>query len=258
MQIKVAGEYKVKLTYKEVVAALAIAGWPEREWATAAAVIAAESDRVTNIYNTYLEGHYGLMQIGKKQHPDFFKNSAAPWWSPADNAKYGLKLRRSQGWGAWEAYTNGRYTGYLLQAKEAVHSVVLARNANRARSQPLSDRKFYESLFSDKLKAGIAMLMTSNVADAIAGGAEGTGDAIEASGEAVTAAAQQIQSNAIFGAITTVIGAAKWIANPDSWIRVGQVILGGGMLLAGVAIVARPATRQAASAVSSVKKAAGK
>lgn len=252
MQVKYAGEYKVKLSYEEVVAAVALAGWPEREWAKATAVIAAESDRVTNIFNTYLEGHWGLMQIGKKQHPAFFKK--AQWWSPADNAKYGYQLRRSQGWGAWEAYTNGRYSGYMLQASAAAKSVVLKRNANKISQHPLSNEKFYESLFSEKLKNGLTMLMVSNVANSVEGGTEAIGDTIEASGEAVLAAAQQIQSNSIFGGITTLIGAAKWISNPDNWLRVGQVILGGGMVLAGVAIVARPGVQKAAAAAAPVTK----
>lgn len=252
MQVKIAGQYKVQLSYVEVVAAVALAGWPESEWATATAVIAAESDRVTNIYNTYLEGHWGLMQIGKKQHPDFFKK--AQWWSPADNAKEGYRIRKSEGWKAWEAYTNGRYSGYRLQAASAVQSVRLKRNANKISQHPLSDEKFYESLFSEKLKAGLTMLMVSKVADSVEGGTEAVGDTIGASGEGILAAAQQIQSNSIFGGITTLIGAAKWISDPGNWMRVGQVILGGGMVLAGVAIVARPGVQKAASAAAPVTK----
>lgn len=252
MKIKYAGGFKVRLTYEEVVASLALAGWPPSEWAKATAVIAAESDRITNIYNTYQDGHWGLMQISKRYHKDFFKK--AQWWSPADNAKEGLKIRKAEGWGAWEAYTNGRYAAYRLQAEAAVKSVKAKRNAKSY----MTDEQFYPTLFSSELKSGLTKLMASNVGDAIEGGVEGTGDGVEASGEGILYAAQQLQSNAIFGAITTIIGAAKWIVNPDNWLRVGQVILGGGMVLAGVAIVAKPATQKAIStaapAVKVIKK----
>jgi len=239
-KVKYEGGKAVTLTWQETVASLALGGWPESLWVTAAAVVDAESSRAINIYNTYLEGHWGLMQIGKKQHPAFFAKKGA-WLSPWDNCAEGYRIYKSQGWGAWEAKTNGRYSGGLVQATAAVNAVKIKRNKS-SKSGP----EFYKSLFRPELLEGLIFMGAvgggqEGLADSIAGAGEITGGVIADSGEAVAAAAAS-QAGAITGGIQLLVGAARWIADPGSWIRVVQVLAGGALLVGGIAIVAKPLT----------------
>lgn len=86
-KIKYEGGKPIRLTYEEIVATLALAGWPEREWDTATAVAHYESVRgAVNVYNTYKEGHWGLFQISKSAHPALFESKAA-WMNPVADRK---------------------------------------------------------------------------------------------------------------------------------------------------------------------------
>jgi hypothetical protein len=53
---------------------------------------------------------HGLMQINLPAHPDF---DASRRYDPDYNMAYAAKLQAEQGWGPWEAYTNGSYQKYL-------------------------------------------------------------------------------------------------------------------------------------------------
>lgn len=245
-KIKYAGT-PVQLTYEEIVASVALGGWPASLWPKAVAVIAAESNRYTNIYNTYLQGHYGLMQIGKQQHPGDFTTKSA-WVIPYVNCNYGYQIYKSQGWGAWESATNGRYTGYLLQAKAAVSAVASKRKTRFS----MTDTAFYQSLYVDpqRWKADLSTAAAQALADSAAGkiatGAGAAGSAIggteQAAGAGITDAIASIQSNSVFGVFQLLLGGAKWLSDSSNWLRIVQVIAGGGLLLAGLSIVSRPVT----------------
>lgn len=239
-KVKFQGGKAVTLTWQEVVASVALGGWPESTWVTAAAVVDAESSRAINIYNTYLEGHWGLMQIGKKQHPAFFANKDA-WLLPWDNCREGYRIYKAQGWGAWEAKTNGRFTGGLVQATAAVNAVKIKRNKSSKKGV-----EFYKSLYRPELLEALTFMGAvgpgqEGLADSIADASEVTGDAIVDVGAATVAAAES-QAGAITGGIQLLVGAAKWMSDPGSWIRVAQVLAGGALLVGGIAIVAKPLT----------------
>jgi hypothetical protein len=225
-------------------------------WAKAAAVIDAESSRMCNIYNTYKEGHYGLMQLSKSAHPEFFK--AQLWWIvPYMNTGYGYTVYKNEGWGAWQAASEGRFAGGLLQATAAVASVKSKRSKSK-----LSSTDFYASVLGNKdqwlnlVKAGVLPTLIegagAGIATGIGAAGSAIGDGIDASGAAVIDTVGQMQSSSIMGAVQLMIGAGKWLADPANWLRVGQVVVGGGLLLAGVSIMAKPVTSAATSAATSV------
>lgn len=257
-KVKYEGGKPWVLSYEAVVASLALGGWPEKHWPKAAAVIAAESNRAPNIYNTYKAGHFGLMQISKSAHPGFFNNDVS-WMVPFLNAGEGYKIFQRQGWGAWEAATNGRYTGFLLQATAAVKSV----QRKRLYPRTISLGDFYLNLYGKDKDAVLFMaaapgLGAANkaIAGAVGAGGEALGNTIVESGGAVVETAGEIaakmQSFGIFGAVELLVGAGKWLSDPSNWIRVAQVVTGGALLLAGVSIAARPVTAPALKAATAV------
>jgi hypothetical protein len=246
-KVKYEGKPK-QLTWEQTIASLALGGWPESLWVKAAAVIDAESARMINIYNTYLEGHWGLMQIGKKQHPGLFK-SPLVWMVPYLNTQEGYRIYKAQGWNAWEAHSNGRYTGGILQATAAHASVKARKNASK-----LPAAEFYNSLYGKdaqgyiNLMAGSAMAgVNKSIGDSLGAGGEALGDAIVDSGAAAAQAAQN-QAGAITGGMQLMLGAAKVLTNPDNWIRAAQVLVGAALLIGGIGIVAKPMIKAAPTA----------
>ncbi|MFV6033164.1 transglycosylase SLT domain-containing protein [Streptomyces sp. NPDC056264] len=262
-QVKYEGGEPIRLTWEEIIASLALGGWPEKEWITGAAVIDAESGRAINIYNTYLQGHYGLMQIGKQQHPEFFKDADA-WMTPWENTKMGYNIFavKKQGWNAWEAYSNKRYVAGLVQATAAYNSVVAKRKKSGK-----SGVDFYQTVFRKDMMDALIILGSGisgkDLADSIAGGAEGAAGAIDEAGTAIVDTMAEMQSTGIFSIANAVIGAGRWLADSSNWLRIVQVAAGGALLIGGIGIVAKPlvgvtpagmAAKAGRSAVGAVKQ----
>lgn len=270
-KIKYAGGERVQLTYEEVAACLGLAGWPESLWPKAGAVISAESDRIANIYNTYLQGHFGLMQIGQQQHADFFKGNSSNWIDPVANCKEGYAIYQVQGWGAWESATNGRFTGSLLQATAAAQAVQARVKAGQLapgamlnpggksadgwavgttpHAGPYSRDEVLNSYLMLKKDDVLAQLQAAalgagarGVVEELAAAGTKAADVTVAAGQAAAETTAAMQSNAIFGFVEMMVGAGKWISDPSNWIRVAQVFAGGALLVAGIAIVAKPVT----------------
>lgn len=255
-KIKFEGGRPWVISYEAVVASLALGDWPAALWPKAAAVIAAESNRTVNIYNTYKEGHYGLMQISKSAHPGLFQRGGILWMHPVLNCGEGYRIYREQGWGAWQAASEGRHSGYLLQATAATKVVQskirgLSGDARSKALYALYGKRDGEA-FMQLLEGAALSSINKSLGDASGAAGKAIGDTIEASGAAVVDAAANIQSNSIFGAVTLLLGAGKWISDPSNWLRVGQVVIGGGLLLAGISIAAKPVTAAAAKGVAKV------
>lgn len=261
-KIKYVGDTKIQLSYTETVAAVAIGGWPPALWAKATAVISSESDRVANVYNTYLQGHYGLMQIGKEQHPEMFPTSGDPnnWMDPRVNTKFGYSIYQSQGWGAWESATNGRYAANMLQATAAVKAVQnsIAKFTLAPKALPTpgphGQEEILQSYLAQKGDAIIYRLAiielgsgAKSLVNNIGAAAEKTGSLTVAGGAAAAQATAAVtQGNALLGAVQMMVGAGMWVANPSNWLRVAQVLAGGALLIAGISIAAKPLTGQVA------------
>lgn len=243
-KVRFKGGKPIRLTWEETVAVVALGGWPEKHWAKAAAVVDAESGRAVNIYNTYLEGHWGLFQVSKKYHPKLFTSGTDEWMNPVLNSEEGYRIYRSQGWKAWEAYTNGRYTGSLLQATAVVETVKAKRRKWKG-----SEKDFYLSLMREGIVTLVAFAgkenIGQNLTEGIAAGAEKTGDLVAEAGAAAAAAAQE-QAGAVTALAHLTLGAAEWMSSPANWVRVAQVVTGGVLLVVGVGIAVRPVATSAA------------
>lgn len=220
------------LSWKEMVATVALGGWPEKLWAEAAATAAAESGRNPFIYNTYKLGHFGLFQISREAHPAFFEpgGNGMAWVVPPENAKEGYRIYKSQGWRAWEAHTKGLHLAFLAQARAAVAAVKKGGTGTA----------YWQSLYSDKTRKAIWDAAVSGnpgaISEAVGGallpgieaGAQGTADAVMDSGAAVAASVQDLTSIAsgLWEALTT----------PALWMRLaygvaGVVLIAGGLFL---------------------------
>jgi hypothetical protein len=240
------------LPWPELMASIALGGWPRELWGMAGAVAAAESSRNPFIYNTYKKGHFGLFQISRDAWPDFFAESRSggmEWLVPSANAKQGYAIYQKQGWGAWEGKTNGGYLAYYPQAMSA------AADLGRKTDQAKDKQALWKSQISDKTFWTVAQAMGASPADvaqvgvdqlgqglndAAAGVAQGT---VDAGGAAVGAVGDMAQ---------VVTGLWQALTTPALWMRLaygatGIVLVGGGLFLI---VRSRPAVQQTAAAVT--------
>lgn len=243
------------LPWGELMAAIALGGWPKTMWGMAGAVAAAESSRNPFIYNTYKKGHFGLFQISRSAHADFFaesRNGGMDWVSPIRNAEQGYKIYKEQGWGAWEGKTAGGYLAFYPQAMTA------AADLGRKTDLHGGDEKAYwTSLISQKtfgymLKAldvsgaDIAGAANAGLGGAIAGAADATASGVVDSGAAVAASVHDT-----FGWMPDLWTA---ITTPALWMRLGYGTLGVVLVAGGLVLIVRqrPAVQNAVKTAASV------
>lgn len=243
------------LPWQELMACIALAGWPQDKWGMAGAVAAAESSRNPFIYNTYKKGHFGLFQISRSAWPAFFdesKDGGMDWVSPIRNAEQGYKIYKQQGWGAWEGKSNGGYLAFYPQAMTA------AADLQRKTGLHGGDEKgYWNSLISQKtfgymLKAldvsgaDIAAVANQGLGEAIAGAADATASGVVDSGAAVASAV-----NDTFGWMPDLWTA---LTTPALWMRLGYGTLGVVLVAGGLFLIVRqrPAVQSAAKTVASV------
>lgn len=240
------------LTWEEMIATVALGGWPANLWAEAAATAASESSRNPFIYNTYKKGHFGLFQISRAAWPQFFTGSnASAWVVPPENAAKGYAIYRQQGWGAWEAHTNGTYLANLAQAKAAVA-------AFNKKAAGRTGKTYWESLYRNDTRVkvlGAALAINPQpLADAaggaitggVAGGAEGAAGGVVAAGGAVT--------DTVGSMAQVVTGAWEALTTPALWMRIAFGLTGIALVAGGLFLVVRhtEAGQQAAGAVTKI------
>lgn len=244
------------LPWTELMAAIAWGGWPQKDWATAGAVVAAECSRNPFKYNTYKMGHFGLFQISRAAWPDFFAasspNGGMGWVAVNLNAQYGYKIFQQQGWKAWSSYTNGSYLAYLPAAKTAANHLVATTGVHGG-----DEKGYWLSLISQKtftleLKAmgvtgaDLAGVATSGLGTAIAGAAEGTAQGTVTAGATVADSVNQQ-----FGWLPDL-----WteLTTPALWMRVGFGALGIVLVAGGLFMILKqqPAVQNAAKAAMNV------
>jgi hypothetical protein len=190
-----------QLIVQEVIALAYTAGWRGNDVVTATAVARAESGYRTDAEGPKLcgkGGARGLWQINICVHncPNYNDANA--------NAACAHKIFQSQGWKAWEAYTNGRYKAFLSSATKA-----------------------YANIQSDAKKEGKTL---DQKMSEISGKAGVPGDIVaDAAGAASTIIPGVKEIGEFFNALT----------QGNTWIRVGEGALGLLLLVVGVAAITR-------------------
>lgn len=190
---------------KDLGAHASVAGWRSyTDIATAVAIALAESGgRAYAIGGPNSDGtyDYGCWQINEGAHPEKFQG--VDWSNPQTNAKMAFAVYTEAGnsWRPWSVFNSGKY-------------------------------KQFEKAFAE------------GVADSIPGGADPLSQAtelLEGLGEEV---AESTGIDAVGEAINNIGGAVykagQWLGDADNWIRVAQVVVGGGLMIAALTIVARP------------------
>lgn len=228
------------LPWQELMASLALAGWPQDLWGMAGAVCAGESSRNPFVYNTMKRGHFGLFQISRSAWPDFFKTKDGTdmaWVSPIMNARQAYTIYRQQGWGAWEAKTNGSYLAYYPAAYEAAAHLI------RMTQQHGGDEKgYWNSLISNKTKNLLLKAVDVTPEDLAQVGVDGLGEAI---GDAASGVAQGTvdSGSAVASSVgemaQVVTGLWTALTTPALWMRLGYGVLGAGLVAGGLFLIVR-------------------
>jgi len=113
---------------EQIGAGALLAGWSQADLPTVIAVAMAESSGQANAIGPNVPNvgrAYGLMQIMWPLHKELFSGGieSGRWMDAATNLQMARSVYSSQGWKAWEAYTNGRYRIYAGQAAAAASSL---------------------------------------------------------------------------------------------------------------------------------------
>jgi hypothetical protein len=217
-------------------------------------VVGAESGRNPFIYNTYKKGHFGLFQISRSAHPQFFApgGDGMKWIVPELNAREGYRIYQAQGWRAWEAHSKGLHLAYLAQATAA--SSALRQKLQRHAGDK---KEFLTSLMRQETawkllgaagvsEADIAGVANQGLADAIAGGAHAAADATVGIGSSV--------ADTMGDMAQVVTGAWTALTTPAFWMRVGYGALGVVLIAGGLLLIVRdrPAVQKTAKKIASV------
>lgn len=192
-----------------------------------AAVAMAESSGSTTAKNPS-SGAYGLWQIHpihRGDHPGWTEK----WLSdPVNNARAAAVIHGKQGWGAWEAYTNGQYKQYLKPGAPDAPGTV-----------PVD----WEDWMKDLIPLGPGGFLLPEEL-----GGTGGLDGVVGVAEGIGAVAEAVQK------------AGDWLSQPKNWVRVGYVWGGGFLVVLGIYIIASPLIGKAAASSpvgQTVKRVAG-
>jgi hypothetical protein len=109
----------------EILSTFIAAGGDSKEAVLMTAIAMAESSGRQDATRSDTDVH-GWFQVRYPVHVDKLRalgiTSRSQLLDPMNNTKAALAIRRSQGLGAWEAYTNGAYKRFLPQAEAAMRS----------------------------------------------------------------------------------------------------------------------------------------
>jgi hypothetical protein len=226
------------MKWEELMASIAVAGWPRNLWGMAGAVCAAESSRNPFIYNTYKQGHFGLFQISRSAWPEFFapNGQGMQWVAPWANAKQAYAIYQKQGWNAWEGKTNGAYLAYYPQAMTAAAD--LGRKTGMHRGD---EKKYWESIIGRDTYGYV--LRATGAGEAIVGAANeavgsAVGDAADATAEGVVDSgaivAKSVNEN--FGWLRD---AWQTLTTPAIWMRFAYGMTGAALVAGGLFLIVR-------------------
>lgn len=230
------------------------AGFSGRALQIAVAVALGESGGNTHAHNPVPpDDSYGLWQInmigslGPARRRQFGLSSNSELFNPAVNARaaYAISSRGSD-FTPWTVFRNRTYLMHMSRAAEGVRNVgeaVVPEGGGGGGAGPISiGGGVQEISFTPSSEADPALSfdiggMWESLLDGITGGVLSIPDAIGG----LVAGIGTI-SDLFMVWTTALVKGTVWISDPGNWVRVGQVILGGALVLSGAAIVARPYT----------------
>lgn len=231
------------LTDQQLANVAAAAGWTGYDLVTAVAVALAESRGDSDargdvaLQTSTWGPSIGLWQIrslkaerGKGTTRDELANV-----HPVVNGfhAHAIWLQAGRSFRPWSTFVNQSYRLYLSRAAAAART---ASGSGAGRAPTHEDPDVTAARIGIKIGAGV-----------ISGGA-----AIAEGAEAIGGAVPSVVDVA-GDALRIVARAGAWVTNPANVTRVLLVILGGGMVLAGAAIAARPAVDTAANVAKAVR-----
>lgn len=202
-----------------------------------AAVAMAESSGRTDVVNSI--GCVGLWQINQPVHVRSHPQWTVGWLkNPVNNAKAAKEIYRSQGWGAWEAYTgpdgrgsDGPWRQYYRKGSGG--------------ATPVFDWKDPFGVWPEEMDPHLKSPLDELFGD------EETDEFGNPLGD--------LDLSAIATGIGTIAEAvaktAVWLGNSKNWVRIGYVVGGAVLVSMGLSIIAKPAL--AGTPAGRVAKAAG-
>lgn len=205
---------------KDLANAAARAGFAGDDVMIAVAVALAESGGRADVVS--VTGDYGPWQINNPAHPELFGANA--WWDLGTNAAMARKVFTQAGntWRPWSTYNSGKWQLYKGRGAAALIGMTLGPNI--IPGDPLGS-------------------IGATVGDGLSNAGQVATDA--------TGAITQL-GNAVKSIAGALFKAAAWTSSPDNWMRVGQVIVGGGLVIGALVVVTRPVTMKAAGLAAQV------
>jgi hypothetical protein len=211
------------LTLQQAATYARSAGFTGDDLVDIVAVATPESSLSTTVVNSI--GCVGVWQINQPVHVRDHPTWTRAWLQdPANNATAAKAIFDVQGMAAWQAWTDGSARAYLPAARAAVAA---AGGGTASGTAP-----------GPATQAGVLQDLGGAVAGAVGG----------------TVATGTFLANLTKMAVRTV----EWMADPANWVRVIQVLLGGGLVLVGVQSLAKPVIDPIVSAGNKTTALAGK
>lgn len=191
-----------KLSARQIFALARDAGFSQGQAVTMTAIALAESGGETTAVNR--SNSNGTIDVGLWQINSVHGYSESAMKDPFQNAKAAKAIHARQSYGAWTVYKKGTYNKYLPEALKA------APSGGTSISSILSGLRTLASAGDD-------------VAGAVPGQlAELTG------------------AKAAMGALDLVARAGTWITNPQNWLRIVYVVVGGALVVGALVMVTKP------------------
>ncbi len=221
---------------QQIGAAALLGGWTQADLETVIAVCLAESGGQANAIGSLVGGAraYGLMQVMWPTHKQLFVGGieSGRWIDGATNMSMARSVYSSQGWRAWEAYTNGRYRLFTGQAAAAAASLNRAVTAAGGQAGNVAAA----ALAPAQARIGAAQQQWAQANGGKAGPVAAAGVLIPAANDAPAVAAAADVGPAGTGALAPVV-------------RLLEITLGVMLLGIGLWMFSRPVTDPVISAI---------
>lgn len=258
-----------RLTPAQIARVAQEAGFSGSALQIAVAVALGESGGNTHAHNAVPpDDSYGLWQInmigslGPARRRQFGLSSNSQLFDPATNARAAYAIAsRGSNFGPWSVYTNGTYRLHMPRAAEGVRragGAVIPETDTGGNATPVTiggttrqisftpaNRVQPALTFELEMGRMLARLF-GQLGDDVIEDLPGVGPLA-----GVGTALGSIADLVMVWTAALVKGAA-WIGNPDNWVRVAQVVLGGALVISGGAIVAKPYTGPVVNAAMAV------